>query len=123
MEVGLQALLRGDADIVLGDRDIITITSPDTGMGFFGEDRVYVVGAVVNPRALIWREKMTALDAIMGAGGLNEDASGNGARLIRGTGEEKQEYKLRLNDIMEGERETNFILLPGDQIIVPESFF
>lgn len=123
VEVGLQALLRGEVDIILGDRNIITVTSPDVGMGFFGEDRVYVVGAVVNPRALIWREKMTALDALMAAGGLNEDASGNGARLIRGAGEEKQEYELRLDDIMDGERESNLILLPGDQIIVPESFF
>jgi polysaccharide export outer membrane protein len=66
---------------------------------------------------------MTALDALMGTGGLTEDASGNGARLIRGSGAEKQEYELRLDDIMDGERGTNLILLPGDQIIVPESFF
>lgn len=123
VEVGLQSLLKGEVDINLGDRDIITVTSPDAGMGFFGEDRVYVLGAVVNPRALIWREKMTALDALMGAGGLSEDASGNGARLIRGAGEEKQQYELRMDDIMDGERQTNYILLPGDQIIVPESFF
>ena len=123
VEVGLQALLRGEVDVTLGDRDIITVTAPDAGVGFFGEDRVYVVGAVVNPRALIWREKMTALDALMGTGGLTEDASGNGARLIRGSGAEKQEYELRLDDIMDGERGTNLILLPGDQIIVPESFF
>ncbi|MEA1928963.1 MAG: polysaccharide biosynthesis/export family protein [Candidatus Auribacterota bacterium] len=122
-EVGLQALLRGEADILLKDCDIVTVGSPEAGIGIFADDRVYVVGAVINPRAIIWREKMTALDVLMSAGGLTESASGNGARLIRGVGEEKKEYELRLDDILDGERRTNVILLPGDQIIIPESFF
>jgi len=123
IEVGLQALLKGENDIALKDRDIVTVASPDAEIGIFSDDRVYVVGAVVNPRAIIWREKMTALDALMSAGGLTEDASGNGARLIRGAGEEKQEYELKLDDILDGQRDTNVTLAPGDQIIVPESFF
>ncbi len=121
----LQGLLDGAADenILLEDGDIVTVSSPDSQGTLLGQDRIYVVGAVNGPGTFPWRENLTALDALMAAGGLNQYAAGNRARLVRGTGEQKQEIPLSLEDILEGQKDKNLILSPGDLIIVPESLF
>lgn len=122
-QVSLQALLRGERDILLGNRDIVTVAAVETGGSLISENHVYVIGAVSSPISIPWRENMTALDALMEAHGLAENASGNRARLVRGQGEDKKEYRLKLDDILDGDKDKNILLLPGDQIIVPESFF
>ena len=121
--VSLQALLGGEQDIFLQDQDIVTVSAPDGAGAFTGEERVYVLGAVNSPGSFRWVERMTALDALLAAGGLDEHASGNRARLVRGEGEEKTETRVFLRDIVGGQREKNFGLLPGDLLIVPESWF
>lgn len=123
ISVSLQALLSGERDILLQDQDIITVSAPEGVAAFTGEDRVYVLGAVNSPGSFRWTEQMTALDALLEAGGLAEYASGNRTRLVRGQGEEKTETRVLLKDILGGEREKNVNLLPGDQLIVPESWF
>ena len=123
IQVSLQSLLRGEKDVLLENRDIVTVAAAEAGGSLISENRVYVVGAVHSPTSIPWKENMTALDALMEAHGLAENASGNRARLVRGQGEEKIDYRLRLDDILDGDKDKNILLLPGDQIIVPESFF
>lgn len=123
ISVSLQALLSGEKDILLQDQDIITVSAPEGVAAFTGEDRVYVLGAVNAPGSFRWTEQMTALDALLEAGGLADYASGNRARLVRGQGDEKTETRVMLKDILGGEREKNVNLMPGDQLIVPESWF
>jgi len=122
--LSLQALLSGDVpeDIVLRNRDIITVAMEDAGGGVLVENRVYIVGAVNKPGSFPWRENLTALDILMAANGLAEYASGNRARLVRGAGGEEEEIRVRLDDILDGERDKNIILQPGDLIVVPESW-
>jgi polysaccharide export outer membrane protein len=120
--VGLQSLLRGEKDILLKNEDIITVSAPDAGEAFISENRVYVVGAVNGPGSFSWQDNMTALDALMKAGGLAEYASGNNARLVRGKGDQKKEYRIEFDEILDGDRDKNINLLPGDLIILPESW-
>jgi len=120
--VGLQSLLRGEKDILLKNEDIITVSAPDAGEAFISENRVYVVGAVNGPGSFPWQDNMTALDALMRAGGLSEYASGNSARLVRGKGDQKKEYRIEFDEILDGDRDKNINLLPGDLIILSESW-
>jgi len=86
--------------------------------------RVRVTGAVRSPVSLPYRQGMTVLDAVLQAGGLNEFASANGGKLYRKTNETTVRYNTYLKDILNsGELETNYELMPGDIISVPERLF
>jgi len=94
-----------------------------TGFGAVGGQTVRIVGETGAPATIPYRTGMTALDAMIAVGGLSEFAAGNDARLIRGLGEEKDVYRLRLNDLLNrGDVGANVRLLPGDIILVPKSF-
>lgn len=88
--------------------------------------QVRVVGATEKPAAIPYRANMTLLDAMIAVGGLNENAAGNRARLIRynrATGKQA-EYALRIGDLLKhGRAKANVLLQPGDVIIIPESMF
>jgi polysaccharide export outer membrane protein len=86
--------------------------------------RVRVTGAVQSPVSLPYRQGMTVLDAVLEAGGFNEFASANSGRLFRKKGEATAQYNVYLSDIFNsGELETNYELMPGDIISVPERLF
>jgi polysaccharide export outer membrane protein len=92
--------------------------------GFQGpyNQQVRVIGEAAKPAALPYRTGMTLLDAMIQVGGLTDFANGNGAVLVR-PGEGKQ-YGLRLRDLISrGQIEANVDLLPGDVIIIPQSWF
>jgi len=93
---------------------------------FVGTQQVRVIGATEKPAAIPFTANMTLLDAMIAVGGLSEFASGNKATLIRvnrGTGQ-KQEYALRINDLLRrGSSQANIPLQPGDVIIIPTSSF
>ena len=86
--------------------------------------QIRVIGQAVQPQALPYRDGMTVLDAIIQVGGLTQFAAGNRARLVRGTGDDAQSYRLRLNDLLsDGDMRHNHALRPGDILVIPEAFF
>ncbi len=86
--------------------------------------RVRVTGAVQSPVSLPYRQGMTVLDAVLQAGGLNEFASANSGKLYRKSNTNTDHYDVYLKDILNsGELETNYELMPGDIISVPERLF
>lgn len=87
--------------------------------------RVRVTGAVRSPISVPFRQGMTVLDLVLLAGGLNEFASPGRARLYRRGGTAGQQVlEVSLDDILNnGQLETNFSLLPGDVLTVPERLF
>ncbi len=94
--------------------------------GFVGAyaDQVRIIGQAVQPQAIPFREGMTVLDAVIQVGGLTQFASGNRARLVRGSGDDSRTYRLRLNDLLnDGDMRQNHTLRPGDVIVIPEAFF
>jgi len=89
--------------------------------------RVRVTGAVRTPRSMTHRQGMTVLDAILESGGVNDFASPNRTKLYRKDGQDKTKtnvYNVELGEILnQGKLETNYPLLPGDVVTVPERFF
>lgn len=93
--------------------------------GFQGpyDQQVRVIGEATRPAALPYRTGMTLLDAMIQVGGLTDFADGNSAVLVRSGGEGRQ-YSVRLRDLIgRGDIGANVELLPGDVIIVPQSWF
>ena len=86
--------------------------------------RVRVTGAVQQPVSLPYRQGMTVLDAVREAGGLTEFASANKAKLYRrGEGGSKV-MSVDLGRILSrGDLQTNYYLMPGDIVSVPERLF
>ncbi|MEL6870144.1 MAG: XrtA/PEP-CTERM system exopolysaccharide export protein [Pseudomonadota bacterium] len=88
------------------------------------EGQVRVVGQAANPQAIPYREGMTVLDVMIAVGGLGEFAAGNRAKLVRNVDGQTQEYRLRLNDLLnKGRIDQNTAIRPGDVIIIPEALF
>lgn len=93
--------------------------------GFQGtfSEQIRIVGEAANPQAVPFRRDMTVLDVMIQAGGLTDFADGNAAVLVRGSEAGKQ-YSLRLKDLLKrGDISANSAVLPGDIIIVPQSWF
>ncbi|MGD1876757.1 MAG: XrtA/PEP-CTERM system exopolysaccharide export protein [Kiloniellaceae bacterium] len=94
--------------------------------GFVGTfpQQVRIVGAASQPRAIPYRANMTVLDVVIQTGGLTEFADGNNTTLVRMEDGAPKEYRVRLDDLLEdGDISANVALLPGDILIVPETFF
>lgn len=88
------------------------------------DQQIRVVGAAAQPRAVPYRANMSVLDALIEVGGLTEFAAGNRAVLVRGAGSSQEANRLRLDDLIrDGDISANVALMPGDIIIIPESFF
>lgn len=86
--------------------------------------RVRITGAVSNPQSIPYREGMTVLDLVLLAGGPNQFASANKAKLYRKVGGELKIYPIKLDDLInDGEVETNYSLQPSDIVTVPERSF
>lgn len=94
--------------------------------GFVGTfpQQVRIVGEATQPKAIPYRANMTVLDVVILAGGLTEFADGNNTTLVRAQDGAMKEYRVYLDDLLEdGDISANLPLLPGDVLIVPETFF
>lgn len=88
------------------------------------QHRVRVTGAVNSPQSIPYRSGMTVLDLVLLAGGPNQFASSDNAKLYRRIAGEVKVYPIRLEDILErGRLDTNYELLPADIVTVPERAF
>jgi polysaccharide export outer membrane protein len=85
--------------------------------------QVRIVGEAAKPQAVAYRQNMTMLDVMIQVGGMTDFANGNGAVLIRGAEGGKQ-YSLRLRDLLgRGDISANVAVMPGDIILIPQSWF
>jgi len=87
--------------------------------------QIRVLGAAATPQAIPFRRNMTVLDVLIQVGGLSEFAGGNRAILSRASGSGPRErFRLRLDDLLNnGDMSTNAYVLPGDIILIPETYF
>ena len=93
--------------------------------GFQGvySDQIRIVGEAAKPQAVAYRQNMTILDVMIQVGGVTDFADGNGSVLVRGAEGGKQ-YSVRLKDLLKrGDISANVPVVPGDIIIVPQSWF
>jgi polysaccharide export outer membrane protein len=94
--------------------------------GFVGEgaQQIRVVGQAMSPMALQFKQGITVLDVLIQVGGLAEFAAGNRAKIIRKTVQGEIEIKVRLDDLInDGDISENVEMMPGDVLIIPQSFF
>ena len=87
--------------------------------------QVKVIGEVVKPQSIPYREGLTALDVVLAVGGLTEFAAGNRAKIIRknSTGQQT-EIKVRLESLVrKGKIAENVNMQAGDVLMVPPSIF
>jgi polysaccharide biosynthesis/export protein len=86
--------------------------------------QVKVIGQVVKPQSVPYRDGMTVLDALLAVGGLGQFAAGNRAHIARVVNGKEQDIKVKLDALVNGgEMQQNLKLLPGDVLVVPESRF
>lgn len=86
--------------------------------------RIRVTGAVNTPSSMPYRQGMTVLDAVLEAGGINKFANSNRTKLYRKQGDKSVLMPVKLKNILKkGDLQTNYDLLPGDVITVPERGF
>ncbi|WP_425393722.1 XrtA/PEP-CTERM system exopolysaccharide export protein [Aliagarivorans taiwanensis] len=104
-------------------RDPIVTVSMEEFFGPYSE-QVRVIGEASQPQAIAYREKMTLLDVMVAVGGLTEFANGDSATLVRVVNGEQLSYRVEIARlIQDGDINANVDILPGDIIIIPESWF
>lgn len=97
-----------------------------TVTGFEGvpDQSVRVMGEAVDPQQITYKKHMTLLDVMISAGGLTEYAAGNKSVLIRLVDGKEVSYNLRLDDLVkQGDISANLSIMPGDIVIIAESWF
>ncbi|MEZ0229567.1 MAG: SLBB domain-containing protein [Planctomycetota bacterium] len=107
-------------------RATVQVTANDTIIvGDRQTRRVFVIGNVGRQGSFELDEKgLTVVRILAIAGGLNKVADGDAVRLLRATPEGRKIFRVPVNSIIKENRtEDDPILVPGDIIFVPESFF
>lgn len=88
----------------------------------YNSKKVFVFGEVQKPGTFAYEDGMSVVQAVTLAGGFAKLAAKNSVsvtRLVDGTA---QKFPVPVEDIAHG-RANNVLLLPGDIVFVPESFF
>ena len=84
---------------------------------------VYVTGCVIRPGKISSDRPMTALEAVMEAGGFDyEKANLRNVRVIRNEDGVSKSYTLNLKMALNGNEDKPFYLKPSDIVYVPERF-
>lgn len=82
------------------------------------------MGEAAKPQALPYRQKMTMLDLMIAVGGITDFADGNKASIVRFVDGKQRQFQVRLEDLVkDGDISANVDMLPGDILIIPESWF
>ena len=104
-------------------KDPLVTVIPVQFVGLFTR-QIRVVGEAVQPKAISYRSKMTALDVMIEVGGLTKYADGDRAVLVRSVGGKQESYQVRLDSLVrDGDVSKNVAMAPGDILIIPQRFF
>ena len=94
--------------------------------GFVGpySEQIRVVGEAAKPQALPYRQRMTLLDVMIAVGGLTTYAAGNQATIVRIVDGKQRQFNVHIEALIkDGDISANVDMLPGDTLIIPESWF
>lgn len=84
---------------------------------------VYVTGAVLRPGKILSDRPLTALEAIMEAGGFDyTKANMKAVRVIRTVNGQTEHHTVNLKGVLRGDASDTFKLKPDDILYVPERF-
>ncbi|MFO7963167.1 MAG: polysaccharide biosynthesis/export family protein [Desulfobacterales bacterium] len=119
IRVDLPALLKGGdqvSNLPLADNDLLYIPKAQN---------FYIIGQVNAPGSYPYMQRnITIVEAISKAGGFTPIAARNRTRIIRMESGEEKIIEIRVDEITDaGKKGQDVAVLPGDVIVVPESFF
>jgi polysaccharide export outer membrane protein len=104
-------------DIVIEPNDVIFIPG-------YNDKNVYVMGAVNTPRSISYRDGLTAMAAILEAGGFTKYASQNDTVIYRKDGSREVTIAVKMKKLInDGDLTQNTRLQPGDYVVVKEGIF
>jgi polysaccharide export outer membrane protein len=84
---------------------------------------VFVNGQVIHPGKVLSDHPLTALEAIMEAGGYDANTANlKAVKVIRNENGKLKNYRVNLQDILDGKSDQPFYLQPNDIVVVPERF-
>ncbi len=85
-----------------------------------GSARVYVVGKVAKPGVFIMPGRVSVMQALAQAGGLNPFADASGILVLRGEGASRTAIRFNYDAVSRGRNiEQDIVLAPGDTVVVP----
>jgi len=119
IRIELTGLLKGGdqlSNLTLHDKDLLYIPKAD----YF-----YIIGQIRNPGSYPYLEKeITLVEALSKAGGFTQIAARNRTRIIRVENGIEKIINVRVDAITKsGKKGQDVLIVPGDVIVVPESFF
>jgi polysaccharide export outer membrane protein len=104
-------------DMVIEPNDVIFIPT-------YNDKNVYIMGAVAAPRSISYREGITVMEAILGAGGFTKFASLNDTVIFRKENNKEISINVKMKRLMfDGDLTQNLKLKPGDYVVVKEGIF
>lgn len=115
----LSKMIRDKISTYVREPQVSIIVTSSASYDF--RSRVRVTGAVTKPISIAYTEGMNVLDVVLSAGGLNDFASGNSAVLYRQYDGQTVVIPVKADDLLKkGDVSTNYNLLPGDILTIPE---
>ncbi len=110
----LQAILEESLSEYVRDPDVTVIVTR------VSSKRFYVMGEVLRPNGYPLNQDMRVMDALALAGGFAQYADKGDIRILRRVPDGVTEYRFDYDAFVNGTAalETNFLLLPGDTIVV-----
>lgn len=104
-------------DITIEPNDALFIPAPH-------DKNVYVMGAVMKPQSIPYRDNMTVMEAILESGGFTKFARQNETIIYRRENELDISIAVKAKNLIEGgDLNQNVRLRPGDYIVVREGIF
>jgi polysaccharide biosynthesis/export protein len=86
--------------------------------------QVRVIGEAAKPQAMPYRARMSVLDVMIAAGGLTQFAAGNRAMIVRQSGDHSEQIPVNLDNLLkDGDISANVQVMPGDILVIPQSWF
>jgi len=99
-------------NILIEDGDIVYIPN-------INEKKFFVLGEVVSPKVIYFKDPVDLIEAITQAGGFTPVARRNQVVVVRGDVRKPQIYEINALDIMKGKTFERFILQKGDIVYIP----
>jgi polysaccharide export outer membrane protein len=82
--------------------------------------KIYVIGQVQHPGAILMNPRLNVLQALSMAGGMTPFAATNDVVIMRGNGAAQKSLPFRYGDVSKGRSlNQNVMLEPGDVVVVP----
>jgi polysaccharide export outer membrane protein len=107
------------AEYVKAPQVNVIVTQPASAFS-----QIKVIGQVLHPQALPYRQGMRVLDAVLAVGGMAQFAAGNRAKILRSISGKPTEIKIKLGKLLEdGDMTQNLPLEAGDVLMIPETRF